>query len=300
MKEFLFFFLLIEILCKDKIDFYANITNGKEAIKDYSINDNKNNKRNLQNFQPIRIYIDKSYLNRSEASDYYIYEKAIDKVTTALEKLIKVIPESSIDLTTINLRDHKFKSAFIDNNLMGNQNFPYDLAIFVRENDGNEIGLCDEKQEILLKNNQGRPIIGYIVINTMLLYKTEENDRYKIEFLSYLFLHQITHILGFSKSIIDNRAGITIENVDINRIDNSADKIVHKKRISGQNIRNKIKEYFNCDSLTGIELEDYSLSDCDYHWEARILSGDYMTGLVNVQDQVISEFTLALLKDTGF
>ena len=197
MKEFLFFFLLIEILCKDKIDFYANITNGKEAIKDYSINDNKNNKRNLQNFQPIRIYIDKSYLNRSEASDYYIYEKAIDKVKTALEKLIKVIPESSIDLSTINLRDHKFKNAFLDNNLMGNKNFPYDLAIFVRENDGNEIGLCDEKQEILLKNSQGRPIIGYIVINTLLLYKTEENDRYKIEFLSYLFLHQITKLLIF-------------------------------------------------------------------------------------------------------
>ena len=36
------------------------------------------------------------------------------------------------------------------------------------------------------------------------------------------------------------------------------------------------------------------------HWEAKILLGDYMNGVIYTNEQVISEFTLALLEDTGF
>ena len=36
------------------------------------------------------------------------------------------------------------------------------------------------------------------------------------------------------------------------------------------------------------------------HWEAKILLGDYMNGYTYTFEQVISEFTLALLEDYGF
>ena len=58
---------------------------------------------------------------------------------------------------------------------MGNKNFQYDLDIFVRENDRKNFG-SNEKQKLLLKNDQGRPIIGYIVINIFLYFNTKKND----------------------------------------------------------------------------------------------------------------------------
>jgi hypothetical protein len=69
---------------------------------------------------------------------------------------------------------------------------------------------------------------------------------------------------------------------------------------------NFAKKYFNCskDDFDGIELEEKKVKDiCDddlIHWDSRILLGDYMNAFEYVQEQVISEFTLALLEDTGF
>ena len=68
------------------------------------------------------------------------------------------------------------------------------------------------------------------------------------------------------------------------------------------------EKYFNCSKseIEGIELEELitevepGCNDDLIHWDARILLGDYMTALKYVQDQAISEFTLALLEDTGF
>ena len=79
------------------------------------------------------------------------------------------------------------------------------------------------------------------------------------------------------------------------------------KKVTSGLIINKEKEdkivrVLRNNTVENIELEDYLLSECEeyYHWEARILFGDYMTGLINSQDQVISEFTLALLEDSGW
>lgn len=47
-------------------------------------------------------------------------------------------------------------------------------------------------------------------------------------------------------------------------------------------------------------MSDYSGECLDYiHWDARILLGEYMTSFRYVQEQVISDFTLIILEDTG-
>ena len=49
-----------------------------------------------------------------------------------------------------------------------------------------------------------------------------------------------------------------------------------------------------------VALEEYGGSGTvNSHWEARILLGDYMNGYIYPEEQVISEFTLALLEDSG-
>ena len=55
------------------------------------------------------------------------------------------------------------------------------------------------------------------------------------------------------------------------------------------------KKYYNCDSIKGVELEDYGGDGtAGSHWEERILLGDIMNGVVYPEEQVISEFTLAV------
>jgi len=309
MELFLFLLLFVKIFCDDKINFDANINKENETDNNYFINDEKNSKRKLQNFQPIRIYIDKYYLEQNRqayVNRYDLYYEAFDKVKNALEKLIEVEREAKIDLTNIDLDSYFITKGKSDPDLINNNNFPADLVIFTRESidlpeEATVLETCTEKQGIIMRNSKGRPIIGYIVINFSLLSKIESNDTYKVEFLSYMFLHQITHILGFTKEVIDNLTSIIKITKEVNRLDNSNDKKVTKKLLTGNAIKSKMIEYFRCPEEEGIELEDYTEDlGCDYHWEARILSGDYMAGLVNVQDQVISEFTLALLEDTNF
>ena len=82
--------------------------------------------------------------------------------------------------------------------------------------------------------------------------------------------------------------------------------VLIKKIIKCPKLMNFSKKYFNCtkNDFEGIELEEKKVKDiCDddlIHWDSRILLGDYMNAFEYVQEQVISEFTIALLEDTDF
>ena len=80
------------------------------------------------------------------------------------------------------------------------------------------------------------------------------------------------------------------------------DKPVTKKAIKSEKVIEYAKKYFDCSSLTYLELEDQinfdDLDNC--HWDSRILLGEYMTSQPYLADQVISEFTLNLLEDLTF
>ena len=53
--------------------------------------------------------------------------------------------------------------------------------------------------------------------------------------------------------------------------------------------------------IVGVELENYGDSGtAGLHWEANILLGDYMNWVIYTEEQVISEFTLAILEDIGY
>ena len=61
------------------------------------------------------------------------------------------------------------------------------------------------------------------------------------------------------------------------------------------------KKYFQFDSLEGLELEDQGGQGSSIsHWEQRILLGEYMGAVIYQEEMAISEFTLALLQDSGW
>ena len=62
----------------------------------------------------------------------------------------------------------------------------------------------------------------------------------------------------------------------------------------------KAKDYFGCPSLIGLELEDQEGYQISSHWDARILLGEYMNAKQYSPEVVMSDFTLALLEDSGW
>ena len=317
MVTVLLFFLLIGILCDNKFS-----DNKKINFEDNNLKkENKDKKRELQNneFKPIRIYVDKYYFNGSlsEMSDERktVFCDALDKAEKTLEHLIEVKRETSpIKISNFNLFGTTSYDGFLKIRMEDgilDKEFDEDLIILVRAKGEDNLSECKEKSKIIALNDQGRPILGYIVINTDFWDKVADNLDYKREFFSYMFLHQFTHILGFNETFIDylhqNKGNNNIrinKNIIRNRINkNEAIYDVTKDLIYGTKLVNEAKDYFNCTTTyldDGIELEDNNLCGNEYmHWESRILLGDYMTAGIYIQDQAISELTLSLLEDTG-
>ena len=323
MSRILNLLFLLKFLCFDIINCLNKKpkNNSQEIINNVKNEKNYNatNKRKLQDdsYKAIRIYLDTFFLSNLRISKerFEVFNESLYRAKNALEKLIKIKrgtneingnEYNNIIMTQFSLRDYEINRTLNGTNDIG------DLIIFAMyEGDDSAFKSCSELPKILKKRQDGRPIIASITINTKFLSQIVDNTEYQKEFYSLNFLHQFTHILGFRKSIFNDIGSpkIKLSKKIINRLDkNNAIKNINKDIITSysNSIESKLmafaKKYFNCPTLTEIELEDISEGiGCDdyIHWDARILLGDYMTSLIHLQDQVISEFTLAFLEDTG-
>jgi hypothetical protein len=73
----------------------------------------------------------------------------------------------------------------------------------------------------------------------------------------------------------------------------------YTQQLTTPNILTKAKEIFNCNSLIGLEVEDYDRPNRPTVWDRRIMYNDIMTVKL-IKDPIISAITLAGLKDTGW
>ena len=102
-----------------------------------------------------------------------------------------------------------------------------------------------------------------------------------------LFLHKLAHSLGFHSDILCNDPFNSI--ISIKEINGK-----NHNYISSRNVVDFAKEYFDCPTLEGVEIEE-GIDDCPgSHWSSRILLGEYMTDFAYPEEQVMSGFTLAL------
>lgn len=69
-------------------------------------------------------------------------------------------------------------------------------------------------------------------------------------------------------------------------------------------IREKAIYYYDCPSIPGMQLENQGLEDepiaSAFHFEATILQQEIMTAQNDLTDKLLSEFTIAILEDTGW
>ena len=173
---------------------------------------------------------------------------------------------------------------------IGMNNLGVDLYIFARFGDKKELGnntLASAGPKYL--GTLSQPLVGVVNINREMDYSKNNS----LNYFEGIIIHEFTHILGFSKWYFKN----IFHNILF-----KTDKYgIERAYINSTKVVNVARKYFNCKTLEGVELENQGGEGTSgSHWEARILLGDYMNGVIYTPEQVISEFTLALLEDTGY
>ena len=230
------------------------------------------------NFKDFNIVIDFENIkndivkyNLQDMTDFYI--SSMTKAVDTLKSLLKVKPlDSSKDYYIDDETLKKLNLKKWDKSMFGNetiskgdsfQKLGIDLAIFGT--------ITDEMPESTLATASAK--ISQIYFESILA-------------------HEFTHILGFSIQFFREKLEI-IEKAD-------SDNIM-RRYLKSPKLLEVAKKYYNCDDIEGVELENEGgTGTAGSHWEARILLGEYMNGYAYTEEQVISEFTLAVLEDLGY
>ena len=284
--------------------------NSLYTIKSVSFNNVNFKKRKLENNNeetpsPINIYYDMTYLNQQKLNSSQdiiekinMIDKAMSRCINIFKKLLKVKEPLKAPIKIKNeqdLKEWKFNSYKINKDLYPkSKGILCDLLILLRfknENENIKYELPDASA-VYIDEYTKRPILGILVINDE--FEIKKNSQ---EYLEYLLLHGITHILGFSYNLFSSFPGKLANTILIEK-ETRTNK--EKYKIKTPKVLAFAKKYFNCDKITGVELENNEESTNPSHWEARILLGEYMNSEPYTPEQVISEFTLALLEDSGW
>ena len=262
---------------------------------------------NNSNFESIRIHPDFSYLKFQSNNDANLLqiEKKIEESLTetikTLKKLVNVQP-LSYPINKISLEDlnqwgfnpNNFNKLLLSNGAGVNS----DLVILLKfiESGLDDLLIDNEMASIsnkfILDEITKRPIVGVIYLNPNINLNIQNVDIY----LKSILLHELTHILGFHYDLFQYFPGgleKTIKTEKEKRTKKNKAFIITPKVVDFA------KKYFNCDAIDGVELENQHNLTWS-HWEARILLGEYMTSSPYTPEQVISEFTLSLLEDSGW
>ena len=250
-------------------------------------------------FKDFHIYLDlvniKNDIQKFGLAKYEsLYINSLTKTAKTLETLLKVrrvnvsYTFTDEDIQKMNISD--WNKTMVGSNATGGMlNKGIDLIIFDRFDDQmpeTTLASAGPRYSVL---EIGQPLIGIVNINTKIDY-SKPNSEHAFQ---VTILHEFIHILGFLGSYFRDR----YHNI-LNKIDE--DGIV-RSYINSPKVLEVAKKYFNCSSIEGVELEESGGGGtAGSHWEARILLGDYMNGVSYTEEEVVSEFTLALLEDTGY
>ena len=256
-------------------------------------------------FRDINIYLDleniKYGITQNGLEDYQdTIISSMEKAVSTLKTLLKVkplqVPYRLTDDNFVKLGIKKWNTALFGNaaNEIGNNDLKtlgIDLIIFGKFEDLADTTLATANSMAYQESevNNGQPYIGVVRINKNIDF-SKSNTK---EFFQTVLVHEFTHILGFSKYFFETyykNMHSKVDNDGLTRLYLKSPKLLEVAR-----------KYFNCPSLEGVELENQGGEGTEAsHWEARILLGEYMIGYSYSEEQVISEFTLAVLEDSGY
>ena len=265
----------------------------------------KNSQRILNNldedgFKEFNIFLDLNNFdyevelyNLSATRELFV--SGMVKALNTIKSLLKVKPTQNYKFNDEQLENEaifKWNKTIVGSEASkGMKDLGIDLFIFVRFGNAVEMGKLSlaSASARFLDEKTGQPILGIININRDVDYSKQNS----FQFFEMIVLHEFTHVLGFSSYFFVNYFHNILTKID--------DFGIEKAYINSTKVVEVAKKYYNCDSLIGIELEEFGGEQTlRSHWEARILLGEYMNGVAYNEEVVISEFTLALLEDSGY
>ena len=311
-KLFIFISLFYFIITQNSTDIFqknknlrfcgANLFKYEIKISSKISQKNKLNRKLSTVFSPIRILLDTTYFEEQGKQIAQIKDKvsllkeAMNKAVKALTDILEVENYGNdifVDLTEDFL--HKY-FIYSWNKIINNKNdIPADLIILTKFEEEGQFpqGVLASAMPILLYKETNRPIVGLLTVSRSASFYSYSHIK---EYFSLVFLHELTHALGFLESMFPFWSGGT-------------DYILMEKEIRGMKrtliktpkVVELAKKYFNCNSIEGLEIEDQGgEGSSKSHWEQRILLGEYMGAVIYQEEMAISEFTLAFLEDSGW
>ncbi|KAL4486019.1 hypothetical protein ABPG72_003953 [Tetrahymena utriculariae] len=270
--------------------------------------DEKYGQRNLQGSepQPIRITLDFKELDNPQNGEGMtptkkaFIKKIMYAAQTYLNKLIKVYPRQKPnkytkfgELCYDILLSEQIKTVGVDNS---------DLHIFVTY--GNERAAY--VANAIWCNLDPNPNVGRVKFNLGNMLIDESSPQSFQGYLS-VSLHEIMHILGFSGSSIrywiNPDTGRPYGYLEVDQIMKSEKwwDIENVTKIFSKNILKVSRKHYNCPSIDGMYLENKGeVGFIGSHWERDLLGNEFMTSSAIFEYFTISEFTAALLLDTGY
>ena len=311
-RSFYFILCFVAIFCNQALDNSSTLYQcGKDNFKPISASlndivplnkDNMKSKRGLDSdgFKDFNIFLDLNNFD-DEIKKYKltdkrdIFVKGMEKAIKTLQSLLKVKrtrnyvfkDESLRDILIYNWDKNKIGSGV----KKGMVDLGIDLYIFVRFGDNYELGndVLASAGPRYLDTVTGQPLLGVININR----ETDYTKNNSLRYFEGIIIHELTHVLGFMRFFFEKY---------FHNYFTKKDKYgIKRAYINSTRVVDVAKKYFNCNEVDGVELENIEgdLSSGS-HWGARILNGEYMTSFISSQDTAISEFTLALLEDSGY
>jgi len=262
------------------------------------------NELDKDGFKKLNIYLDLNNFNdeiKKYKLDKYkeVFERGMEKAVSTLTSLLKIKKYSKnykfIDEQILLIGIKNWNKTIIGTDAFNRNRtfltYNIDLIIFVRFGEEGELGAGEFASVIphYIDSNDGHPLIGVAILNKDANFTKIKSK----EYFESIIIHQITHFLGFSEYYFRNF---------FKNVFSKEDKYgILRFYINSTRVVNIARKYFNCSQIEGVELEESGGSgEAGSHWEARILLGDYMNGVIYPEEQVISEFTLALLEDFFF
>jgi hypothetical protein len=146
-------------------------------------------------------------------------------------------------------------------------------------------------------SSSNRPLMGVIGWSN----STDFGRTNYLNYYTMTALHEMTHVFAFNSDLyhlfIDSNGNpMGVENIVTNKTVNGKTR----QMIKSPKVKAAAAKHFGCQSLEGVELEDYGgEATAGSHWEARIMLGEYMMGQ-DYPDSFISDITLALFEDSGW
>ena len=269
------------------------------------IDDNEEPEASEPEFEDFHIFLDLANLendlrenNLTHQKDFFenSMKKAVETLTTLLKvKPLKLIQDKGYNIHTndlIQINITKFNESVFGDKAIDEgktlQNQGIHLAIFATLIELPQSTLATASCR-MFQPGDGQPFLGVVKINKDTDYSKDNSDVY----FESILVHEFTHILGFSKHFFETYSHNIFWKLDENNI--------NRTYLNGTKLIEVAKKYYDCEDIQGVELENQGGSGtAGSHWEARILLGEYMNGYAYTEEQVISEFTLAVLEDSGY